>query len=110
MIDWFIINVPKEKIYNVTSGAKIDLLTLANLVNEVNDYKSDIRVLNDGLNNEYTSSNEKVLKEIGKISFTTHKEAIRKMKDYFSCNLKNLDTDTIFNDPYLKEINKMWNK
>lgn len=108
MIDWAIHNETKEKIYNVTTGTKIDLISLANLVNETSDFKSEIKVLNDGLNNEYTSNNEKILSEIGNFEFTTHKNAISKMRDYFKTNLKNLDKESIINDPYLKEISNMW--
>jgi GDP-L-fucose synthase len=108
MIDWAIHNETKEKIYNVTTGTKIDLISLANLVNETSDFKSEIRVLNDGLNNEYTSNNEKILNEIGNFEFTTHKNAILKMRDYFKTNFENLDKESIINDPYLKEINSMW--
>lgn len=108
MIDWTIHNETKKKIYNVTTGTKIDLISLANLVNETSDFKSEIKVLNDGLNNEYTSNNEKILSEIGNFEFTTHKNAILKMRDYFKTNLKNLDKESIINDPYLKEISNMW--
>ena len=108
MIDWTIHNETKKKIYNVTTGTKIDLISLANLVNETSDFKSEIKVLNDGLNNEYTSNNEKILSEIGNFEFTTHKNAISKMRDYFKTNLKNLDKESIINDPYLKEISNMW--
>lgn len=108
MIDWTIHNETKEKIYNVTTGTKIDLISLANLVNETSDFKSEIRVLNDGLNNEYTSNNQKILNEIGKFQFTTHKNAILKIRDYFKTNLENLDKEFIINDSYLKEINNMW--
>ena len=108
MIDWTIHNETKKKIYNVTTGTKIDLISLANLVNETSDFKSEIRVLNDGLNNEYTSNNEKILSEIGNFEFTTHKNAILKMRDYFKTNFENLDKESIINDPYLKEISNMW--
>jgi len=108
MIDWFIHNESKEKIYNVTTGKKIDLITLANLVNEISDFKSEIIVLNDGLNNEYTSNNERILNEIGNFNFTSHKDAISKMRNYFKANLENLDKESIINDPYLKEINNIW--
>ena len=108
MIDWFIHNNSKEKIYNLSTGTKIDLISLANLVNETSDYKSDIVIINNGLNNEYTSNNDKVLEEMGGFTFCSHKEAIIKMRDYFSYNLENLDKNTIINDPYLKKINNMW--
>lgn len=108
MIDWAIYNKTKEKIYNVTSGTKIDLLSLANLVNEISDFKSEIIVLNNGLNNEYTSNNERILNEIGNFNFTSHKDAMSKIREYFKNNLENLDKESIVNDSYLKEINNMW--
>ena len=110
MIDWFIHNDAKEKIYNVTTGKKVDLLTLADLVNKTSDFQSEIRVLNDGLNNEYTSNNERVMRELSDFKFTSHKDAIIKMREYFSYNLDNLDKEVIINDPYLKEIDKIWKK
>ena len=108
MIDWFIHNESKEKIYNATTGIKIDLITLANLVNETSDFKSEIKILNDGLNNEYTSNNERIMKELKNFEFTSHKKAIQKMREYFKANLEKLDKESIINDPYLKEINNIW--
>lgn len=110
IIDWFVHNEAKEKIYNATTGKKVDLITLADLVNGTSDFKSEIRVLNDGLNNEYTSNNERILKELDKFYFTSHKDAIMKMRDYFKYNLEYLDKNTVINDPYLKECEKIWKK
>ena len=108
IIDFFIHNDIKEKIYNATTGTKVDLITLANLVNEVSDFQSEISVINEGLNNEYTSNNERLLKELGDFQFTSHKNAIAKMRCYFQENLENLDIQTIKEDPYLKAIDTMW--
>lgn len=108
MIDWFIHNEPKEKIYNVTTGKKVDLITLANIVNDVSDFKSEIKILNDGLNNEYTSNNDRLLKELGDFKFTSHKNAISKMREYFKSNLNKLDIITVKEDPYLKKIEHVW--
>jgi len=108
MIDFFIHNNVREKIYNVTTGTKVDLDTLANLVNEVSDFHSEIRVINEGLNNEYTSNNERILKELGDFQFTSHKNAIAKMRCYFQENLEKLDRQIIKEDPYLKAIDTMW--
>ena len=110
MVDWFIHNDAKEKIYNVTTGKKVDLLTLADLVNVTSDFQSEIRVLHDGLNHEYTSNNARLMRELSDFKFTSHKDAIIKMREYFSYNLDNLDKDMIINDPYLKECEKIWNK
>ena len=108
IIDFFIYNDVKEKIYNVTTGTKVDLITLANLVNEVSDFQSDISVINEGLNHEYTSNNEHLLKELGDFPFTSHKNAIAKMRCYFQKNLEQLDIQTIKEDPYIKKIDSMW--
>ncbi|MBL0721276.1 MAG: NAD(P)-dependent oxidoreductase [Sulfurovum sp.] len=110
MIDWFMANEAKEKIYNVTTGKKVDLVSLATLVNETSDFKSDIRILKDGLNNEYTSSNDRVLKELGDFKFTSHRDAIIKMREYFRYNIDTLDKEMILNDPYLKKIDEIWKK
>jgi len=83
---------------------------LANLVNEVSDFKSEIRVLKDGLNNEYTSSNERVMRELSTFIFTSHKDAIIKMREYFSYNLDNLDIESVKSDPYLQVIDAIWKK
>jgi nucleoside-diphosphate-sugar epimerase len=108
MIDWFIHNNAKDKVYNATTGKKVDLISLAKNINDVSDYQSEIVILNEGLNNEYTSDNEKIIKEMGGFEFTSHKDAVTKMRSYFSYNLDQLDKDIIINDPYLKKIETMW--
>ncbi|KIM09159.1 MAG: sugar epimerase [Sulfurovum sp. PC08-66] len=108
MIDWFIHHEAKEKIYNVSRGEKIDLITLAKLVNQQSDFQSEIITLNEGLNNEYTSSNKRVLEAMGGFTFTSHGQAIAKMRSYFEQNFALLDTQTIREDPYLKIIDTMW--
>jgi len=108
IIDWFIHNENKERIYNVTTGSKIDLITLANIINEVSDFHSEIKIINEGLNNEYSSNNQRLMKELGNFRFTSHKDAICKMRKYFTKNLGKLDTQTVKNDPFLKKIEHMW--
>lgn len=110
MIDWFIHNDAKEKIYNVATGKKVDLITLANLVNETSDYKSDICVLNEGLNHEYTSNNDRLIGELKDFEFTSHKTAIEKMRKYFQENIDELDQETILNDPYLNACGTLWKR
>ena len=90
-------------------GQKIDLLSLAALVNEASDFKSEISVLNEGLNNEYTSDNSLLRSEMkDKFRLTPHSEAIGKICKYFKQNFTSLDLDTIKKDPYLGKINEIW--
>ena len=107
IIEYFIFNDVKEKIFNVTTGKKIDLITLAEYINENSIFKSEIIVLNDGLNNEYTSSNTKLLVEIDGLAFTSHPDAIKKIVHYFKENIDTLDKETIISDPYLKKLDTL---
>lgn len=108
MIDYVIHHEMKEKIYNISKGKKIDLITLAHHINSISDYQSEIIVINDGLNNEYTANNQKIVNEIGAFEFTSHAEAIRKMRHYFQSQLSTLDVKMIKKDPYLHAIDTIW--
>jgi GDP-L-fucose synthase len=100
----------KDKIYNASRGEKIDLLALAQMINESADFKSDIITVNGGLNNEYTSNADKIISEMGGFEFTSHADAIIKMRNYFRQNLDKLDVEVIKTDPYLKGIDTIWKK
>lgn len=82
---------PKEHVYNVTTGQKIDLLTLANLVLEVSGKTLPIYVCKEGYGNEYTSNNEKLIKELGTIEYTPVKEAIEKLYQWYTDNEEEID-------------------
>ena len=109
VVEFYIENDVRHKIYNASSGTKIDLLSLAALVNEASDFKSEISVLNEGLNNEYTSDNSLLKSEMkDKFKLTPHSEAIGKIHKYFKQNFTSLDLATIKKDPYLGKINEIW--
>ena len=110
IIDWFMHNDAKEKVYNATTGKKIDLVNIAKLINKTSDFNSEIKILNDGLNNEYTSNNTRLMDALEGFEFTSHKDAIIKMREYFRYNLDILDKNSIMSDPYLKKIDNMWKK
>jgi len=108
MVDYFLCNDVKHKIYNLTTGSRIDLVSLAKLVNDASDFVSEIKVINDGLNNEYTSNNDRLMAEIGGFDFITHREAIIKMRKYYETILGNIDRNKIEADPYLKLCTTFW--
>lgn len=108
MIDYVIHHTVSGKVYNVSRGDKIDLISLATLVNQTSDYISELFVVREGLNNEYTSNNQKIIDEMGGFNFTSHSDAIKKMRGYFAAQLQNLDYATVKQDPYLKMIDTIW--
>lgn len=77
VVDYMLSHNVHHNIYHVSSGEKIDLVTLANLVNSVSDHSVPITVKNPGLAREYTGSNARLKHELGnKFSITPHKKAI----------------------------------
>lgn len=105
MIDFCLHNNMNYKIYNATRGVKIDLVSLAQLI-----VKTKITILNKGLNNEYTSNNDRILQEIKDFHFTPFEDAIEDMRRYFQTNLQTLDLQTLKEDLYLHKIKDIWKK
>lgn len=84
IVDYFIDHEPKHKFYNIGTGIKIDLMTIANLINEVANKKSEIIVKNDGLNNEYSCNNNKLMSELGNsFKFTKINESIKNLFNWY---------------------------
>ncbi|MDD4937793.1 MAG: NAD(P)-dependent oxidoreductase [Candidatus Shapirobacteria bacterium] len=83
IVDYFIDNDVKHKFYNIGTGKKIDLVTIANLINEVADKKSKIIVKNKGLNNEYTCNNERLMSELDNFEFNDIRNSIKSLYNWY---------------------------
>lgn len=101
IVDYMIENKPKEKHYNVTPNRSIDLLTIAKYINNISDFKSEIIVLNEGMNREYSGDNFKLLSEIKDFHFTDYVEAIKELFQYYNGVLETLDLESVRKDYYL---------
>jgi len=93
---------PAHAHYNMTPTASTDLVSLANLINSAGRTKSEITVLNPGLNTEYTGSNLRILNDLGGFDFTPYAESVRQLYSYYSSRLGELDLETVKADPFLK--------
>jgi UDP-glucose 4-epimerase len=103
MITHFIENDGQYRTYNISKGKKIDLVTLAHIINDVSDFKSEIIVKNSGLNLEYTSSNDRAMSE-HPFHLSTHHETITRLMDYYRSILPEIDSDEIRGDALAKKI------
>lgn len=75
-----------HKTYNVCSGERIDLLSLCKLVQKIDGNTSPIFIGKKGLANEYTASNDRLLKEFPEIKLHEMEESIRELYQwYLSC-------------------------
>jgi GDP-L-fucose synthase len=103
MIAHFIEHDGHYRTYNISKGEKVDLLTLAQTINEVSDFKSEITVKNAGLNLEYTSRNDRIMHEYP-FHLSTHRETITRLMAYYRSILQQIDVDEIKGDALAKKI------
>ncbi|MDP3588629.1 MAG: NAD-dependent epimerase/dehydratase family protein [Sulfuricurvum sp.] len=103
MIAYFIEHDGQYRTYNISKGKKIDLVMLAQMINDVSDFKSEIIVKNTGLNLEYTSSNDRIMSEHS-FHLSTHHETITRLIDYYRAVLPKIDANEIRGDVLAKKI------
>lgn len=82
VLEWFLTHEPKHHHYNVCSGARVDLLSLAHMVMDVTGIPAEIYVEKDGWKPEYTGDNRRLLEEIGVLPLVPMYTAIQKLHNY----------------------------
>jgi len=102
IIDYFILNKPKHKHYNITPTNSIDLVSIAEIINQISSFKSEIIVKNPGLNNEYSGDNSRLLSDLTNFEFTSYKDAISELYNYYKVHLHHMDIDAVKQDHFLK--------
>jgi len=95
IIEYFILQKPKYKFYNVGKGEKIDLLTIAGKVKKISGKNVEIIVKNKGLGQEYTCDVSRLKNEIKEFNFTSHDDAIRELYRWYQKNKKSIDLNKI---------------
>lgn len=91
IVRWFIDHTPAFHTYNVTTGQKIDLVTIASMVKLVAQVDIPVYVCKSGLANEYTANNHRLIKEVGNIPFTDMKQAIAALLHYYQGMVEQID-------------------
>lgn len=77
IIDYFLENQPINNILNTTPKESISLVEIANIINEISNYKSKIIIKCQNLGNEYTGNNSLLLQELQNIKFTSFEEGLK---------------------------------
>lgn len=91
IVKWFIDHDVKYREYNVTSGIKIDLLTLSDVIRKVSDKELPVYVCEEGLANEYSASNQRLLNEMESFTFTPIEDAIRDLYIWYHNHEEDID-------------------
>jgi len=102
MAELFIGKKPEFRHYNVTPPESSDLVSLAGLINAAADKPSEVRVLNPGMNREYSGDNTRFLSEFPGFEFTSYEQGIRALYAYYKARLGELDLSKVKEDPYLR--------
>ena len=87
IVDYFINNDSKEKVFNIGTGKKIDLVTIAKKINRVADKKTKIIIAKPKLKNEYTCNNKKLMRELGQFTFMDFDTSLKKLYFWYKKNL-----------------------
>ena len=82
---------PQYHTYNAVRGERIDLLSLAEIVNELADTKQEIIVCQEGYANEYTANNDRICKELPDLRFTDMKEAVSALYAWYRLHQDEID-------------------
>lgn len=82
IVEYFIENTWQDSVINITPTISTTLIEIANTVNEISDFKSEIIVKNPVMNNEYTGDNSLLLKNMPSLKFTSLKEGLKKLYMY----------------------------
>jgi GDP-L-fucose synthase len=96
----FLEREPAHRFYNVTTGRTTDLLSIARAINDLAGMPSEITVANEGLNLEYSGDNSRLLGELPGYRFTSMRDAIGALIEYYRGRLDSMDLDAIRRDAY----------
>lgn len=83
VIGYFVDQKPKHSAYNIGTGKKINLRTIAERINLLAGQKREIIVKKPGLNNEYTADVTRLFKEIPKLQITSFNDSLKRLYRYY---------------------------
>ena len=92
---WAIEHDLKYHTYNVTSGKRVSLEEIAEIVKNVSDKELECYVCQEGLAKEYTASNERLLNEIGYNYVTPINEAVDTLYKWYEEHQEIIDMKTL---------------
>ncbi len=95
IVDWFINNKPKEKVYNVCTGTAYEFRILAEKIVEISGKKLDIIIKDSNNVQEYSGDNSKLIKELKNFKFTPIEKAISSLYNWYVQNKDIINEDEL---------------
>lgn len=95
IVEYFIENKVKHKFYNIGTGKRITIKTIAEKINNIVNNKSKIIFKKNGLNNEYSCNNKRLVNELGDFKFTSIDNSLQEMYKWYKENKNKINKDLI---------------
>jgi GDP-L-fucose synthase len=86
IVQWFIDNKPKHKVYNICTGRVIDFETIAKKIVKISGKNLNIEIKTEGLASEYSGDNSMLTSEIKKFKFGSIDEQIKNLYSWYDLN------------------------
>lgn len=83
IVEHFIEHNAKYRSYNIGTGKRVRLMTIAQKIKEITRAKGAITVQKKGFNKEYTCDTTRLLDELNGFQFTDFDEALRQLYDWY---------------------------
>ena len=93
IVEWFIENTPKNKVYNVCSGDVYDYKTLAKKILNASSKKLKINILDNEVENEYSGDNSLLMNEVKDFRYTSIEESIKELYSWYSANKNTINPE-----------------
>ena len=98
ILEWFILNKPKHKFYNITPDKSISLYQIASIVREISGKAGlNIKIANEGMGLEYSGDNSLIKQEFP-IQFTDIRTAIADLYNWYKNNIDSINKQALLID------------
>lgn len=91
----FIEKKPEFHHYNVCSGKRTDLFSLAKIVNSIDSFKTEIKIKKTGMKHEYSGDNSRLVNEFKNIHFTEYSAAIKELYDFYKDKINLIEEEML---------------
>lgn len=81
--------------YNITSGKNYSLADIAEIISKISAKRNRVIFENEGLNLEYTGSNERIISQFTNFQFTDISVSLKKVYDFYIQNQSAIDFENV---------------
>ena len=81
--------------YNITSGKNCSLADIAEIISKMSAKRNPVIFENEGLNLEYTGSNERIISQFTNFQFTDISVSLKKVYDFYIQNQSAIDFENV---------------